>query len=989
MKKILFALFLVFPIISFAQSIDLDKDGVVDDYDVFLQNKINDGSISKDIKYPIRNFTLDTLNKDVEQSVNPDGSTDTDSILYEYSSKGKEINKWKTKFEKKGHARASCQPPMINITFDKTDSKGKPKELFGGISTYPGYKSLQYQKVRFVSNCDIYDFVGFIDQYNHYGFNKTVDIQLMDYSFYKILRLFGIPSVDPVAFANLKIKTSTKGYEGNTYNYIVLQRDNELDDQIPFTKQFNLDQNLIQDGKTDKWVGIFSQKNALDNLSYRDVKNNKDVNMDMDIDSQIKYKIFTYLLQIGDRGILHNEDYGMDLTTKKWKAIPYGFDMSMGGCYFNSPSRVDEVILSSLNTDNTNIKKHYYNIAREIFSDVNNLYKMELVVDQFPFDVDKTNMKRYLKMVFNEYRNYYLSKDFANFLGQNFTPIDIKPIYTSNSQRDVEMNKFYSSCDIPLKDKSISVEIIENPKITLYKSTNANWNLQEIQGNFKISLTALEDINIPKSGFVVVKVYFDSKNIDERRKVVSVGAITDIDKSVEPVAGPYYFLKKGKTIEINSTFTVGANYYDPGSQKELPINGNVYASIDSMNFGYGFNSYKVKENKSNILSLVNSTVATPGSDDSRGKIIDNSTSLIKDVQLSDREISKFKNYDITWSSRNSGNVSIELYDIRNRTLVKTITSSNTVVENPGKISNHTFRWAVPYNIDNDIYKIRVSNNDNKRINSVSDKFEISDFKDKTVGVAEVVDIANSTSKIVYDGNNNEKNIRLDFKVKIKAYEDIVVKDLYVIATRLVPDLVPGMSKNYYGYGPIKGENNSGFVMKKGEEKIIDVYAEVTTSMYRGQYNFSFSGMGAYDSRNNYSNVIKKTNQEIGKPLVIVGEVSPYILSIVQEKNKLIINGINFKIGKNVVSINGVLKNIETKDPNKMEIDLAIFDNPVGQDIPIYIETEKGRSNQFLFNTVKLASENRKTIASFLGIDNTDMEILNSSIIKSFKLIFGI
>jgi hypothetical protein len=988
MKKILFVLFFIFPIISLAQSVDLDKDGLIDGYDLFLQNKINDGSLNKDIKYPIRNFTLDTLNKDVEQNVNPDGSTDTDSMLYEYSSKGKEINKWKTKFEKKGHARSSCQPPMINITFDKTDSKGKPKELFGGLSTYGGYKTLQYQKVRFVSNCDLLDFAGFLYDEYHFGFNKTVDIQLMDYSFYKILRLFGVPSVDPVAFANLKIKTPTKGYEGNTYNYIVLQRDNEQDDQIPFTKQFNLDQNLIEDGKFDKWVGTYTEKNSIDTVSYKDVKNNKVVNIDMDIESQIKYKIMTYFLQIGDRATLHNEDYGMDLSTKKWKAIPYGFDMSMSVCKYMSPSYVDDVVINSYDNNNSNIKKQYYNTARGIFGDINNLYKMQLAVDQFPFDVDKTNMKRYLKLAFNEYRKYYLSKDFADFLGQNFIPIEMKPIYSSDTQSDVEMNKFLNSCNITLKDKNISVEIKEDPKIILYN--NSNWKSPQIHGTFKINLTALEDINLPKNGFLAVKVYFDDKNIiDERRKVITIGTVTDIQNMVEPNAGPYYLLKKGRTITISAEFNSGTTYYDEASQKELPVNGNAYAVIDKINFGYGFNSYKIKENKSNILNLVNSTVATPGSDDARGKIVDNSVSLIKDVQLSDREISKFKNYDITWSSRNSSNVSIELYDIKNRTLVKTITSSNTVVENPGKISNHTFRWSVPYNIDNDIYKIRVSNNDNKKINSVSDKFEISDFKDKTVGVAEVVDIANSTSKIVYDGNNNEKNIRLDFKVKIKAYEDIVVRDLYVIATRLVPDFVPGMSKNYYGYGPIKGENNSGFAMKKGEEKIIDVYAEVTTSIYRGQYSFSFSGMGAYDSKNNYSNIIKKSDQEIGKPLVIVGELSPYILSIVQEKNKLIINGINFNNGKNVVSINGVLKNVETKDQNKIEIDLAIFDNPVGQDIPITIETEKGKSNQFIFNIVKIASENKKTLFDILGIEKNDMELINSSIIKSFKLIFGI
>lgn len=987
MKKIILALLFIFPIISFAQGVDLDKDGVVDDYDTFLQNKINDGSISKDIKYPIRNFTLDTLNKDVEQYVNPDGSTDTDSVLYEYSSKGKEINKWKTKFEKKGHLRALCQPPMINVSFDKTDSKGKPKELFNGITTYSVYKSLQYQKVRFVSNCDVNDFIGMTESYEHFGFNRTVDIQLMDYSFYKILRLFGVPSVEPVAFANLKIKTPTKGYEGNTYNYIVLQRDNEQDDQIPFTKQFNLDKNLIEDGKPDKWSGVYNQTNDIDTLSYLDVKNNKIVDIDMDIDSQIRYKLLTHFLKIGDRATLHNEDYGMDLITKKWKPIPYGFDMSMWNCSYISPSYLDGTVLGSLNGDKTSIKKQYYNTVREIFGDINNLYKMQLVVDQFPFDVDKTNMKRYLKLVFNEYRKYYLSKDFASSLGQDFVPINTKPVYTSESQLGTEMNKFYSSCNIPLKNSTVSVEINENPKISL-SSDFINKNLPSITGNFKISITALEDVNIPKSGFIRVKLYFDNKNLSENNKTITIGAVTDIDKNIEPSVGPYHLLKKGKTITLNAEFNAGAYYYDDTTRKDIPKNGNVYASIDSLDLGYGFNIYKVKENKSNTLNITSQTIAVPGSDEDRSIKKDDSVSIISNVQLSDREINKFTNYDIIWSSRNSSNVSIELYDIRNRTLIKTITTSHVVLEDPGKISSHTYRWSVPYDIDNDIYKIRISNNDNKKIYSVSDKFEITDFKTKVSGTAEVVDLANSSSKIIYDGNNNETNIRLDFKVKIKAYEDITVKDLYVIATRIVPENVPGMSKNAYGYGRIKGENNS-VSMKKGEEKIVDVYADISTKIYRGQYSFSFDGMGASDTKNNYVSIKRKMNQDIAKPLVIVGEISPYILSVIQEKNKLIINGINFKIGTNIVNINGVANKIEAKDSNKIEINLADFNNPIGQNITITIETEKGRSNQYVLDIVKFASENRKTIADFLGIDKTDSEILNSAIIKSLKLIFGI
>lgn len=988
MKKIIFALFFIFPIISFAQGVDLDKDGVVDDYDTFLQNKINDGSISKDIKYPIRNFTLDTLNKDVEQYVNPDGSTDTDSVLYEYSSKGKEINKWKTKFEKKGHARSLCQPPMINISFDKTDSKGKPKELFNGITTYSGYKSLQYQKVRFVSNCDLSDFIGATESYEHYGFNRTVDIQLMDYSFYKILRLFGVPSVEPIAFASLKIKTSTKGYEGNTYNYIVLQRDNEQDDQIPFTKQFNLDQNLIEDGKFDKWVGVYNEINYIDTLSYNDIKNNKIVDIDMDLDSQMRYKILTYFLKIGDRATLHNEDYGMDLTTKKWKAIPYGFDASMWNCSYFSPSYVDGIVLKSLNSDKASVKKQYYKTARDMFGDINNLYKMQLIVDQFPFDVDKTNIKRYLKIAFDEYRKYYLSKEFANFLGQDFVLIDTKPVYMSKSQQDSEINKFYSSCNIPLKNSTVSVEINENPKISL-GSDFTNKNLPSITGNFKISITALEDVNIPKSGFIRVKLYFDNKNLSITDKVLTINAVTDIDKNIEPNAGPYYFFKKGNTITLNAVFNVAAYYYDVIAQKDIPKNGNVYASIDSINLGYGFNIYKVKENKSNTLNITSQTTAIPGSDEDRSIKKDDSASIISNIQLSDREINKFTNYDITWSSRNSSNVSIELYDIRNRTLIKSITPSYIVSEDPGKISNHTYRWSVPYNIDNDIYKIRITNNENKKINSVSDKLEITDFKTKILGTAEVVDVANSSSKIVYDGNNNETNIRLDFKLKIKAYEDLVVKDIYVLTKRIIPENVPGMSKIGYGYGSIKGENNS-VSMKKGEEKIVDVYANVpTNNIYRGQYSFSFSEIIAYDMKNNYGSIKQKSFQNIGKPLVIVGEVSPYILSVVQEKNKLIINGINFKLGDNKVSIDGIIKNINSNDANKIEINLADFNNPIGQNFTITIETEKGRSNQYILDIVKFASENRKTIADFLGIDKTDSEILNSAIIKSLKLIFGI
>ena len=205
-KKILFSFIVVLVFIisggvlavSF-RPYDVDRDGTIDSYDYWLLNQgqkyLSNYSVKKS---PQRIFTLDMKGIAIDGAIG-----DTDSKLREYNSLNKKIGEWKVDIAKKGHARGGCNPPMFNMSFDKFDSEGNPKPLFPGISTYGTNTTLQYQKVRAVENCD--SFNDALSQYPYFGLNGAIPPQFREYIVYRTMRLLGVPSVEPVAFAKINI----------------------------------------------------------------------------------------------------------------------------------------------------------------------------------------------------------------------------------------------------------------------------------------------------------------------------------------------------------------------------------------------------------------------------------------------------------------------------------------------------------------------------------------------------------------------------------------------------------------------------------------------------------------------------------------------------------------------------------------------------------------------------------------------------------------
>jgi hypothetical protein len=61
---------------------------------------------------------------------------------------------------------------------------------------------------------------------------------LGEYFIFSTLRNIGISTVDVVDFSKLSFLNAEEKYRGKKYDYMFLQRDNEEDDELSFTKQF-------------------------------------------------------------------------------------------------------------------------------------------------------------------------------------------------------------------------------------------------------------------------------------------------------------------------------------------------------------------------------------------------------------------------------------------------------------------------------------------------------------------------------------------------------------------------------------------------------------------------------------------------------------------------------------------------------------------------------------------------------------------------------
>ncbi len=582
-----------------APASDIDGDGIVDGYDTYLSNEIQASRIPSNLVYPIRTFTLDTKGKPLDQI----DATDTESSLTEYSGTT-QLKKWKTKYEKKGHFRSNCEPPMINVSFDKADSDGVPRALFNGISTYAGTTTLEYQKIRMVADCDL------LQDYFSYGstnsFNGNLDVQLQDYITYKVLRMNKVPTIDITAFANLSFVTPDARYDGKQYHYMFLQRDNEKDDQIPFVKQYNLNKSLFEDGEYDKYYPVWNNSGTSDRFSgvtIHDVVSNTDQTLPLDPETSVRFFLLDDLLKIEDRGVLHNEDYGKDLTTGKWKSIPYGFDLGFNDCNIRDPkwSKVANTINGLPPEVRSQYNAIYYQVAREIFGNEESLYKMLLAVDRFPFSVDKQKLKTYFRLAFYKNAKYFTSQEFANDTGQAYIPLSVNLPFTSDVEADAATVSFQQSCTRVYDTLPNTVITIDpNPTLKFFSKFTRieydNNNSKEVEYDnlevrYVVTINASDsDLYLSKQNLFRFKIY--NKLGEPVSESVSAGYA---NPGIIDEPGPYYLIKKGQS----TTFSVRALLSIRNDKSDV-----YHAELTDLWFGRQYGYVAAPANQTNTVSFV-------------------------------------------------------------------------------------------------------------------------------------------------------------------------------------------------------------------------------------------------------------------------------------------------------------------------------------------------------------------------------------------------
>ncbi|MDP3962711.1 MAG: hypothetical protein Q8Q03_02510, partial [bacterium] len=378
--------------------------------------------------YPVRDFVLDTLGKKVVMS-----EDDLKGTLFEY--KNEEILKiWKVEYEQKSNSRKTCIPPVLNIKFD---SKGKNKDLFAGITTYRSYSSLGYAKIRLVPDCDVWVDTDFFPK-------DSPNILLREFFVYKTMRHFGIPTLDVVGFANIRFKSPDILNSDKAYPYMLLQRNNEKDDQVSFTRQFNILPAIQEANKTGSTATYVQAGERLSSINY--VDNNSSFKLDLEPKSSVRYFLLSEFLNSDDHFVFWNEDYGRDSVTGMWKTIPFDFDMSLV-CGGDSIPNAMQAVSRQSQQSQPEYKSLLYQTAREIFDNPRSLQKMLSLIDSFPLSGDKAKLKNYITMRFYRYALYYGSPSTAKALGQVYQPYKNESLYLSSLDQVSKLEGFNNSCD--------------------------------------------------------------------------------------------------------------------------------------------------------------------------------------------------------------------------------------------------------------------------------------------------------------------------------------------------------------------------------------------------------------------------------------------------------------------------------------------------------------------------------------------------------------
>ncbi len=529
------------------------------------------------------------------------------------------IKDWKIKIEKKGNSRKICEPLMFNMTFDKFDSSGNKKPLFNGRSTYPGYAgntTLEYQELRFIPDCDVWnDYALSFDV----GFGGALSPHMREGFTHTMFRNFGIATPEIVGFADITFKSADPKYHGKTFRYMILQRADEQDDQVPFTKQFNLKLPVYEENLDGPYYRSDSGSDRLNKIVIMDSLGNIPVNLNLDTVNSSKLLMLSELIGLSDVWFLTNESYATKISDNKTLIIPHSLDSSFpcstaapdhtwGGYRKGLVSPYDAgVELAS--------KKIYYEEFQKFFGDINNLYAMERIVNSLPGTLsEKNQMQNYLRIRFYQFALYSNSPEFATVMNQSFKSRTLTLPFASATDFQRIYNSYSKSCDRKISRNDVQVKVTPTSKLKFNKVLQDYYDFgseNTATGEYGLEISGKAEVKIINNGPDLKLRKFSVLNFklkDKNGKVL--GSMSNTSRNTKPTGtngevGIYYILPAGTT----ATYQVDLITQIPG--KSAPYGTDIYMSLESLDANNDTNLIIAQPNISSRLFIAYPAPVTP------------------------------------------------------------------------------------------------------------------------------------------------------------------------------------------------------------------------------------------------------------------------------------------------------------------------------------------------------------------------------------------
>lgn len=968
-----FVFVLFFFFVNAQTAIDIDKDGVIDGYDAYLSGQISAGKIPATLFGGIRTFVLDAQGASMLQSDN----TQKDSYFTEYKNNTPSWS-WKTKFQRKGHARGDCNPPMLNISFDKNKSDGTPRPLFDGVTTYNNLGVLKYQEIRAVSNCSS------DDSYGSAGFGSHVGPHLREYFIFSLFRNFSIPTADVIGFGVVKfVNTADTVYNGKSFPYMFLQRNSELDDQIPLTTQFGLKPQLIEDGKWDEFR--LSADNNYPNPSFLkvfDVKQSKEIKVEFDPEAIMRYRLFSLFADPGDRGPLHNEEYGQLVASDKWVSIAHGFDLSLWSCWLDvyTYSLIDyERYLDTLSTsEQATFKPLFYKIGYETFSKKENLYKMLAIVDQFPLEktgsIGKKKLKEFIRLQFSAFNQYFSDPDTARRFGvsSNSSAIDYFP-FTNQETFIQKKQLFAADCrltnptpDIKLTITNISDAVISDKGNKDFKTISFKVSA-EVSSNKQYALVPKEN---PLPAFANMK-YISQEGNEVQAQTYFYSTYTKPAEFVDEV-GLYYVLPSYTKAKIDFTVTQSFDALNivPGDYTlniaglklhttQSPI--NVSGDLKSKQFSIAPVCPPVPAGS---VPKISSVFAEKSSSTGEVKLTWSKSPYIPKVDIvlvGPLETATLGKEQTVIGQQADGKVPVALI----KPAVK-IADDLPQKALASRIDTNTFTYKID-NITPGSYVFQVISSQCVKARGQSNAITLHQVNTGRPQVTLIKDAESPLLKLTYDQNQKEVALISQYKFKITAPEtDIYFDRNFLVATDLPRQSGGGSNRQVITLlsGNVEARDNF-YKVKANSSIIVDVKIYYNPNqMFAGSFKDSISHFYISNDNGSYFDISNPTGTET-ESIVIVGERAPFIRTIfpvnpVSQNQDIKISGERFPVNSKII-FSG--KNVEftyntQSDGKTIEFKPSDVPLPPGG-YNLHIESPEGNSNSFYFEVVENVGALRK------------------------------